>query len=153
MSRAQCVFLLLNCVHGLLVLLCCVHPFIHNKEHKDEKPKSDCGAFLLGYQWQGAGGGGEGRAGCCAGLMEVVLTFSVAPTCFPTSLSWLTGYSPFEESGLKDALLPSGALAFLYSDSSSVGSHRSDPTTNLCLPSRCSQEFILSWETDKKPML
>lgn len=49
---------------------------------------------------------GAGRGAGFAVWTEVVLT-SVAPTYLPTSLSWLTGYSALEKSGLKEAS-PSG---------------------------------------------
>lgn len=93
------MFLLLNCARGLLVLLCCVHPFLHNKELKDRKPKSLCFSPFTPVL---------GRVAGFAGWTEVVLT-SVAPIYLPTSLSWLTGYSSLEKSGLKDAS-PSGAF-------------------------------------------
>lgn len=83
------MFLLLNCARGLLVPLCCVHPFLHNKELKDETPRSLCFSPFTPVLGRGGGAG-------FAGWTEVVLT-SVAPTYLPTSLSWLTGYSSLEK--------------------------------------------------------
>lgn len=84
------MFLLLNCARGLLVPLCCVHPFLHNKELKDETPKSLC--FSPFTPVLGRGGGWRGICWVDGSGSHISCS-----TYLPTSLSWPTGYSSLEK--------------------------------------------------------